>query len=264
MRESIIRSTELIFTIASTYMSSVTLVQTTLYNNGVSWLETHSPPELMLLIKYFDLLIIALSLMLTFWQWKKGTENAFTRIFSLNMLLFFPAIMDFSRFNWIGLIIGLIPSPKVSPLWVFAVGLLLQVNFLWMRQTLRFRFTRENLLQSGATLKAVNKISGGQMWYLMSIILGTSLASICIFMSASFTMGYIMDSISSLPYPQLLVGIITAILLSVSIILYLRGSSKQQEEQATLNENHFNQPDIKPDINEETDPQEKDQNREET
>jgi hypothetical protein len=212
----------------------------------------------MILINYFDLFIIALSLTLAFWQWKKGTETAFTRIFSLNMLLYFPAIMDFSRFNWIGLIIGLIPSPKVSPLWVFAVGLLLQLNYLWIRQTLRFRYTRISLTQRGATLEAVNKISGGKMWYLTCVILGTALASVAMYMSASFIMTNIMDRITSLPYPQLLVGMATTILLAVSTILYLRGSSAQQETR--VDNNDFNQTDVNHDTDEESNPPETGQN----
>ncbi len=263
MRESIIRSTELIFTSASTYMASVTLVQTTLYHNGLQWLTTHSPPELMILINYFDLFIIALSLTLAFWQWKKGTETAFTRIFSLNMLLYFPAIMDFSRFNWIGLIIGLIPSPKVSPLWVLAVGLLLQLNYLWIRQTLRFRYTRISLTQRGATLDAVDKISGGKMWYLTCLIIGTALASAAMYMSASFIMTNMMDRVTSLPYPQLLVGMVTTVVLAVSTILYLRGSAAQHQE-TEVDNNDFNQTDVNHVIDEESSPQETSQNNKET
>jgi hypothetical protein len=215
-------------------MASVTLVQTTLYHMGLEWLGERIQPELLPLFHNIDLLVIALALSISFLQWKKGTEGGFARIFSLNMLLFFPAILDFSRFNWVGLVIGFVPDPGVGALWVFGVGLLLQINYLWIRHTLRFRSTRKDLLQRGATDEDINKISSGQMWYLTILMMGTALITGSIYVVTPLVRRYISEYIDYIPNPNMVIGLFTVIILSISIILYLRSGSRVENEDTAL------------------------------
>jgi hypothetical protein len=228
MRKSVLRTTEIVIILISSYMASITFIKTTLYNHAVTWIGERIFKESPPFMNYLDIVIIVASLSLCAYYWKKGEELSYARIFSINMLLFFPAILDFSYFNWIGLIFGLVPNPEVPPIWVFGVGLLLQMTYIWLRYTLRFRFTREELSKRGATEEDIDSVTGGQVKYLSIIALAAGISSCLIYLSVPYIQRYITRLTTVLPYPHITIGIITAILLSVSTIYYLRGSSRQK------------------------------------
>jgi hypothetical protein len=222
MRESVLRTTEIVIILISCYMASITFIKTTLYNHAVTWIGERIFKESPPFMNYLDIVIIAASLSLCAYYWKKGEELSYARIFSINMLLFFPAILDFSYFNWIGLIFGLVPNPEVPSIWVFGVGLLVQMTYIWLRCTLRFRSKR------GATEEDIDGVTGGQVKYLSIIALAAGISSCLIYLSVPYIQRYITSLTTILPYPHITIGIITAILLSVSTIYYLRGSSRQK------------------------------------
>ncbi|MCK4701952.1 hypothetical protein KAT55_01205, partial [Candidatus Bathyarchaeota archaeon] len=175
MRENVIRSVELGVALAACYMAAVTMVQTTLYERIINMItDSFIGPLLEPYMPYFNLAVMVLALALCFMLWRKGDIESFGRLFSLNMLMFFPAVLDFSTFNWVGLILDLMPSPRVTDLWVFSVGLLLQVTYLMLRYTYRFREDRVELLNRGALEEDINQVSRGQMGYLTLIVSATT------------------------------------------------------------------------------------------
>jgi len=160
MRENVIRSVELGVVLAACYMAAVTMVQTTLYDKIINMIkDSFMGPLLEPYMPYFNLAVMVLALALCFMLWRKGDIGSFSKLFSLNMLMFFFAVLDFSTFNWVGLILDLMPSPKVDDRWVFSVGLLLQVTYLLLRYTYRFREDRVELLNRGALEEDINQVS---------------------------------------------------------------------------------------------------------
>jgi hypothetical protein len=230
MRENVIRSMELGLALAACYMAAVTMVQTTLYGRIINMIEdSFMGPLLEPYMMYFDLSVTVLVIALCFMLWRKGDIESFSKLFSLNMLMFFPAVLDFSTFNWVGLILDLAPSPRVTGLWVFGVGLVLQVTYLMLRYTYRFREDRVELLSRGALEEDINQVSRGQMGYLTLIVSATTVTTAVIYVAVPYLNEYLRQTLNALPYfirgkAPVLVGVTVILWIAASLILYLRGS----------------------------------------
>jgi len=228
MRENVIRSVELGVALAACYMAAVTMVQTTLYDKLINMItDSFMGPLLEPYMPYFNLAVMVLALALCFMLWRKGDIESFGRLFSLNMLI--PAVLDFSTFNWVGLILDLMPSPRVTDLWVFSVGLLLQVTYLMLRYTYRFREDRVELLSRGALEEDINQVSRGQMGYLTLIVSATAATTAVIYVAVPYLNEYLRQSLNALPdfihrKAPMFVGITVILGIAASLILYLRGS----------------------------------------
>lgn len=231
MKENVIRSVELGVALAACYMAAVTMVQTTLYERVINMIkDSFMGPLLEPYTAYFDITVMVLALTLCFTLWRRGGIDSFSKLFSLNMLMFFPAVLDFSTFNWVGLILDLTPSHRVTDLWVFGVGLLLQVTYLMLRYTYRFRMDREELLSRGALEEDINQVSRGQMGYLALIVSLTVVTTTVIYVAAPSLGAYLRHTLNTLPYyihvkAPVIVGIIVILGIAASLILYLRNSS---------------------------------------
>jgi len=183
-----IRSAELGFAMASTYMVAVSMVQTSVYAKLKPYLVRFIGP---IMASYgadpafIDIILLGLAMALSFTFWRRGDEAGFGRLFSLNMLMFFPAVVDFSMFNWVNLILPYEPAPGVSAIWVFGVGLLLQATYLT------------------SALSAV-------VYYLVP------------FMGELFTI-----QAYGLPYPHIVIGTACSLLIAAATILYLRGGGRK-------------------------------------
>jgi|GEM_PF-1169870 len=236
MRENVIRSVELGVALAACYMAAVTMVQTSLYERIIKMInDSFMGPLLEPYTAYFDIAVMVLALALCFTLWRRGGIDSFSKLFSLNMLMFFPAVLDFSTFNWVGLILDLTPSHRVTDLWVFGVGLLLQVTYLMLRYTYRFRVDREELLGRGALEEDVNQVSRGQMGYLTLIVSVSAVTTTVIYVAAPSLSGYLRQPLNTLPYfirskAHILVGIIVILWIAASLILYLRGSEQPRHD----------------------------------
>ena len=227
MRESFVRTMEAFVAISATYMSAITMVQTTLYSrilekisNSVfgSTLEPYMP--------YFNVTVIVTALFLCFSFWRKGDEVWFGRLFSLNMLMFFPSVLDFSTFNWIGLIFDLKPVQRVTPAWVFSVGLLLQLAYLMLRYTVRFRYIRDELQGRGSDEKDIDDITRGQVGYLILLTGSTALVSAVIYIALPYLTSFALDPLAGLPAPHILIGLIVVIFISAAMVNYSRCSTE--------------------------------------
>jgi hypothetical protein len=233
MKENLIRSIELGVYLTAGYMGAITMVQTTLYAKIVSKIKASFLGELLkLYLPYLDLAFIALVLITIFYLWRKGDDASISRIFNLNMLLFFSAVLDYSAFNWIGLIFNLTPEPEVSANWVFGVGLLLQMTYLLLRYTVRFRYTRDELIGRGATMDDIDQVSRGQMGYLTILIFLTSALTAGIYLTVPFIDKAINQPFRSFPVPHLIIGFIVVLGISATLIFYLRGAIIQKTPDA--------------------------------
>jgi hypothetical protein len=227
-----IRSAELAVALASTYMVAVTLIQTSIYAKLKPYLARFLGPLLAMFgadTTYIDIVLLGLVVAMSFTFWRRGDEAGFGRLFSLNMLMFFPAVVDFSTFNWVNLIMPYDPVRGVSVLWAFGVGLLLQVTYLTLRYTVRFRLLRDELLGRGAEPYDVDEVSKGQMYYLISLVLGTTAISATVFYLSPITGDMISLDALRLPYPHIVIGIICTLLIAAATILYLRGSGRRAD-----------------------------------
>jgi hypothetical protein len=231
--ETGIRTVELVVALASTYMVAVTLVQTSLYGELKPRILGFLAP---LLISFgadpafFDIMILGAVLSLSFLAWRRGDEAGFGRLFSLNMLMFFPAVIDFSTFNWVKLIFPYELVSKVSNYWVFGVGLLLQATYLTLRYTVRFRGIREELIGRDAEAADVDEVSRGQMTYLVQLVLGTALISAVVYFGVPYVNPLLLAEASGLPYPHVIIGVVCTFLIAAATILYLRGGGRKTVE----------------------------------
>jgi hypothetical protein len=231
--ETGIRTVELGVALTSTYMVAVTLVQTSLYGKLKPWILSFLAPLLMSFgadPAFFDIMIMGAVLSISFFAWRRGDEAGFGRLFSLNMLMFFPAVIDFSTFNWVKLIFPYDLGSKVSNHWVFGVGLLLQATYLTLRYTVRFRGIREELIGRDADEGDVNEVSRGQMTYLVQLVLGTALISVVVYYGVPKVSGLLNAEVSGLPYPHIIIGVACTLLIAAATILYLRGGGRKTVE----------------------------------
>jgi hypothetical protein len=228
--ETGIRTVELGVALASTYMVAVTLVQTSLYGKLKPWILSFLAP---LLLAYgidptfFDIMILGGVLSISFLAWRRGDAAGFGRLFSLNMLMFFPAVIDFSTFNWVKLIFPYDLTPQVDAFWAFGVGLLLQATYLTLRYTVRFRGMREELVGRDANEADVDEVSKGQMIYLVQLVLGTALISTGVYFGQPYVNRLMFSEASGLPYPHVIIGVVCTFLIAAAIILYLRSGGRK-------------------------------------
>ena len=228
MRESFVRTMEALVAIAATYMVAVTMVQTTLYNKILSKLSNSVlGPAIEPYMPYFNITIIILVLLVSFSFWRKGDEIWFGRLFSLNMLMFFPSVLDFSTFNWVGLIFDLKPVPGVTSLWVFSVGLLLQISYLMLRYTVRFRYVRSELRGRGSDEQDINDITRGQVGYLVLLTTITAGLTAVIYFAMPYMTEFALDPLAGLPVPHMLIGFIVVVFIAAATVMYLRSNSGQ-------------------------------------
>ena len=193
--------------IAASYMAAITMVQTTLYNKILEKISnSFIGPAIDPYMPYVNISIIILVLFVSFSFWRKGDEVWFGRIFTLNMLMFFPSVLDFSTFNWVGLIFDLTPTPGVTHLWVFGVGLLLQITYLMLRYTVRFRYVREELLARGAEMVDIDDITRGQVGYLVLLTASTLVLTAGIYLALPFFTKMAINPVEGLPAPHILIG----------------------------------------------------------
>ncbi len=222
MKESLLRSIEALIALVATYMAAVTMVQTTLYNKLIDKVSNYFGPSLDPYLPYINIGIIIGVLFLAFTFWRKGDEIWFGRLFNMNMLMFFPAVLDFSTFNWIGLIFDMTPIPGLSGLWVFGVGLLLQVTYLSLRYTVRFRYTRDELEGRGATMEDIDAVTRGQVGYLMLLVMLTIVATSIMYISLPYITQIAADPLSTLPVPHMVIGLLVVVLIAATLVYYLR------------------------------------------
>jgi hypothetical protein len=168
-----------------------------------------------------------MALALSFTFWRKGDEAGFGRLFSLNMLMFFPSVLDFSTFNWINLILPYESITAVTVHWAFVVGLLLQATYLTLRYTVRFREMRAELEERGAEEEDVAEISRGQMVYLGQLVAGTVAISAGVYFGFPYVNRFLMGQAAGLPFPHLIIGVVFTLLIAAGTILYLRGGGSQ-------------------------------------
>jgi hypothetical protein len=185
-------------------------------------------------VGYVDIIILVLALVLSFSFWRRGDEAGFGRLFSLNMLMFFPAVLDFSTFNWVNLIFPYTPAPELTSLWVFSVGLLLQATYLTLRYTVRFRLAREEFFERGAQPEDVDQVSKGQIGYLVGLVLGTTIVSALMFYAAPQVTEVINARIPQIPYLHLVVGAVCTLLLAGATVLYLREGRTAESALSTM------------------------------
>lgn len=222
MKESLLRTLEALIALTATYMVAVTMVQTTLYNKLLDKVSNYYGPTLDPYLPYINIGIILGVLFLAFTFWRKGDEIWFGRLFNMNMLMFFPAVLDFSTFNWIGLIFNLTPIPGLSGLWVFGVGLLLQVTYLSLRYTVRFRYMRDELEGRGAAMEDIDAVTRGQVGYLMLLVMLTIVATSIVFLSLPYITQFAADPLNNLPVPHMIVGLLVVVMIAATLVYYLR------------------------------------------
>jgi len=233
--QTYIRTAELGVALFTTYMTTVTLFQTSIYAKIRPMLLRYGGPILggfRIDIAYFDLALLVLAIVLSALFWRQGDEASFGWLFSMNMILFFPAVIDFSMFNWVDLLLSYDPSPRVTPLWVFGVGILLQATYIGLRSMIQFRGVREELMGRGAAMDDVDDVSKGQMIYLGELMVGTAAITAFIYVATSPLKSLLKFRGTGLPYSHMIIGVACTIIIAAGTLMYLRsqGRTPAQEQ----------------------------------
>jgi len=229
--EQYIRGSELFIALVSTFLVGYTMLNTSIYYNIRPYAQQILGPILMLFglpAALIDFVLLLIVLSLSFPLWRRGTDVSFGRIFTLNMLLYFPAVIDFSTFNWVKVILPYTETKDLSALWVLGVGVSLQITYLFLRYTVRFRLGRDELINRGAEMKDVDKVSWGQMYYLSALVGGTAIISFVVYYLQEFSSQYL-DITALIPSPHVIIGITISLLIAGATIAYLRDSNKKLE-----------------------------------
>jgi hypothetical protein len=247
--ETGIRIVELGVAISSTYMAAITMIQTSLYIKIKSWLLGYLLPVIASMganPAFFDIMIVGAVIALSFLSWRKADIAGFGRIFSLNMLMFFPAVIDYSMFNWVTMIMPY-GGPEnwtfwdINARWVFGVGLLLQATYLTLSYTARFKGVRKELIEREAELADIDEVSKGQMIYLAELVISAVVLSIGVYYGVPYISKLISSQASGLPFPHIIIGVVTSLIIASAIILYLRSGEKEEplinEEEEPTEEN---------------------------
>jgi len=229
--EQYIRGAELFIALISTFLVGYTMLNTSIYFNIRPYAQQIFGPILMLFglpAALIDYVLLTIVLSLSFLLWRVGTDVSFGRIFTLNMLLYFPSVIDFSTFNWIKLILPYTETSDLTRLWVFGVGISLQVTYLFLRYTVRFRYGRDEFINRGAEIEDVDKVSWGQMYYLSALVGGTAMICFVLFSLQELSRTFL-DITSMIPSPHVIIGIFISLLIAGATVAYLRDSSKKEE-----------------------------------
>lgn len=228
--EMLVRISELGLILASTYLTAVTFIKTSLY------VETLKPLLFFILgsakpileqirnyLPYFEMIVLILAVLTALMFWRRGDEISFGRLFSLNMIMYFPAVIDFSLFNWINLVMPYEAGQNISALWVLGVGILLQSTYIVIRYTVRFRELRQELIGRGAEISDVDDVTKNQMAYLSLITFITAVILFIIYYFTPLVKGLLRFEFAWLPYPHVVIGIACTLLISVATFIYLKG-----------------------------------------
>ena len=231
--EQYIRFGELWIALMSTFLVAITLIRTAIYASIKPYITLILGPIILtmgLSDEFVDIILLVLIMMLSFLFWRGGEDIHFGRLFTLNMLLFFPAVIDYSTFNWVNIILPYNPTPTdADRLWVFGVGIMLQIAYLFLRYTVRFRYGRTELLNRGAEIDDVDKVSWGQMYYLAALVAGTSVICFILFQIYPY-LDSLLDVAKGLPIPHITIGIAISLVVAGATVLYLRSSGEDIEE----------------------------------
>jgi len=229
--EQYIRGTELFIALISTFLVGYTMLNTSVYYNIRPYTQQIFGPILILFglpAALIDYVLLAIVLTFSFLLWRKGTDVSFGRIFTLNMLLYFPSVIDESTFNWIKVILPYTETSNLDASWVFGVGISLQITYLFLRYTVRFRRGRDELINRGAEMEDVNKVSWGQMYYLSALVGGTAIICFVLYKLQEFSKQYL-DITAIIPSPHVIIGIAISLLIAGATVAYLRDSSNKPE-----------------------------------
>jgi len=231
--EQYIRIGELWVALMSTFLVGITLIRTSIYSSLKPYITMILSPILVTLglsTEFIEMILLILIMALSFLFWRGGEDVHFGRLFTLNMFLYFPTVIDFSTFNWVNIILPYNPDPQDSALWVFGVGIMLQIAYLFLRYTVRFRYGRSELLNRGAEIEDVDKVSWGQMYYLAALVAGTSVICFILFEMYPYLDGFL-GNVKQLPLPHIIIGIAVSFMVAGATVLYLRsvGDGKIEE-----------------------------------
>ena len=220
--EKAIRGVELLLAVAPSYLSALLLVKSGLYMEFKNLIFPILGLLGLPLEAYLDLMPLAAAVLLSLLIWRRGSESAYAKLFSFNLLMFFPAILDYSHFNWVMLILPYTPRAEM-PLLTFITGLLLQLSYLTIRSTLLIRYTRDELLGRGAEPEDVDAISRGQMVYLTLILTASTLMLAAIYLALPHLEALMRLETLRFPYTHLVVGLSATLLIALATLLFLKG-----------------------------------------
>ena len=98
----------------------------------------------------------------------------------------------------------------------------MQVTYLMLRYTVRFRYMRDELEGRGANQEDIDSVTGGQFGYLMLLLVITTGASGIVYFTIPLFTDFAADALSNIPVPHMVLGLLVVVVISSTLVYYLR------------------------------------------
>jgi len=85
-----------------------------------------------------------------------------------------------------------------------------------------FKEVRDELEGRGAEESDLDKVSRGQMGYLVVLVIATAAISTAVYWAFPFVRNLLSGELTGYPYPHLIIGVVGTFLIAGATILYLR------------------------------------------
>ena len=226
----VVRFVELLVTFCASYLAVNSFFHTFLYGlikqlftdilskYEISFVLTPFDPEAIL-----PLIISGIVFILISYVWLFGSRSGILSIYHFNLVLFLPEALSFSKLDWLKLVD---PTQWFITDRTFEVNLVtalvIMAEYLTLYMTTRFLEIKEVTERRGALREEADRVFVNQsaMYFLLLI------ASSIVVLGVSFAVPIVKDQIHQLlqtqQYRYVILGIVSSIIISASIIIYYR------------------------------------------
>ncbi|MDH5363035.1 MAG: hypothetical protein OEW84_06955 [Aigarchaeota archaeon] len=225
-----VRLFELLITFSASYLAVNSFFHSFIYelkkqlftdilsNYDISFVLAPFNPEAIL-----PLIISGIVFIITSYVWLFGSRSGILSIYHFNLVLFLPEALSFSKLDWLRLV--------DTTQWFLTdrtfeinliTALVIMIEYVTLYMTTRFMEIKEVTERRGALREKADRVFVNQS--AISVLL--LIASFMVVLGASFTVPVIKTQIHQLlqtqQYRYILLGIISSIIVSASIIIYYR------------------------------------------
>lgn len=173
--------------------------------------------------KILSLLISIIVFIVTIYYWILGKKENVAKIYHFNLLLFLPEILSFSSIKWLSIVdIHLEFLTERSFTEALLTGLVIMVGYVTHLFILNSRQTMLELESRGARRENMDKVFVKQSIISIILILTSFIIIMTLASLVSILKTPIHQLLSSYGYKYITLGLLSSIIISVSLLLYFR------------------------------------------
>lgn len=170
--------------------------------------------------------ITILTIALTIYYGVFGGSAKVINIYYFNLLLIFPEILSYSKLNWLMLFdISSLFNPRRPRQHILNSGLVIIAGYLILLFISRSRESIDQIRTRGASQQTADNIYTYQAGAAVALITVSFLLTLTISMITSTVKGSINSLFRLIPYPYLILGIISSLTISAGLLIFFREST---------------------------------------